>query len=263
MLYVGMLVNFTQRWRLVCPALCRYLLIHWEPWPCSDKKGIFGISAIIVSIVATVAVSASLTASALALSGQVQTTDTINTLSASVTTAMDKQASANVKIQGGLMLVNQCIDLVQEQLDVLWQIAQLGCEQKFPGLCIASIQYEKFTRAANLSKSLSQYMLQNWTAEFEQTLRELLAIIQVNSTRLDLSLTKGLPNWISSALSFFKEWVGVGLFGATLCCGLVLLLWLVCKLKAQTRRDKVVIAQALAALEHGASPDIWLSMLKQ
>ena len=36
-----------------------------------------------------------------------------------------------------------------------------------------------------------------------------------------------------------------------------------CKLKAQTRRDKVVIAQALAALEHGASPDIWLSMLKQ
>jgi hypothetical protein len=51
------------------------------------------------------------------------------------------------------------------------------------------------------------------------------------------------------------------LFGDTLCCGLVLLLWLVCKLKAQTRRDKVVIAQALAALKHGAPPDI--SMLKQ
>ena len=105
-------------------------------------------------------------------------------------------------------------------------------------------------------------MLQNWTAEFEQTLRELrLAIIQVNSKRLDLSLIKGLPNWISSAFSFFKEWVGVRLFGDTLHCGLVLLLWLVCKLKAQTRRDKVVIAQALAALEHSASPDI--SMLKQ
>ena len=56
---------------------------------------------------------------ALALSGQVQMTDTINTLSASVTTIIDKQASANVKIQGGLMLVNQLIDLVQKQLDVL------------------------------------------------------------------------------------------------------------------------------------------------
>ena len=129
---------------------------------------------------------------ALALSGQVQTTDTINTLSASVTTVIDKQASANVKIQRGLMLVNQLIDLVQKQLDVLWQIAQLGCEQKFPGLCVTSIQYEKFTRAANLSKGLSQYMLQNWTAEIEQILRELR--LQVNSTRLDLSLTKGLPN---------------------------------------------------------------------
>ena len=159
---------------------------------------------------------------ALALSGQVQTTDTINTLSASVTTVIDKQASANVKIQGGLMLVNQLIDLVQKQLDVLWQIAQLGCEQKFPGLCVTSIQYEKFTRAANLSKSLFQYMLQNWTAEFEQILRELR--LQVNSTRLDLSLTKGLPNWISSAFPFFKEWVGLILFGDTLCCGLVLLL---------------------------------------
>ena len=67
-------------------------------------------------------------------------------------------------------------------------------------------------------------MLQNLMAEFEQTLRELrLAIIQVNSTR-DLSLIKGLPNWISSAFSFFKEWVGLILFGDTLCCGLVLLL---------------------------------------
>ena len=92
-----------------------------------------------------------------------------------------------------------------------------------------------------------------------RSLRELR--LQVNSTRLDLSLTKGLPNWISSAFSFFKKWVGLILFGDTLCCGLVLLLWLVCKLKAQTRRDKVVIAQALAGLEHGASPDI--SMLRQ
>jgi hypothetical protein len=35
------------------------------------------------------------------------------------------------------------------------------------------------------------------------------------------------------------------------------------KLKVQTKSDKMVIAQALAALEHGASPDILLSILKQ
>lgn len=93
----------------------------------------FGISAIIVGIIATTAVAGAVTASALALSTSTQTADTINQLSASVTTALDEQMSANSQIQGGLMLVNQRIDLVQEQIDMLWQLAQLGCEQKMSG----------------------------------------------------------------------------------------------------------------------------------
>ena len=56
--------------------------------------------------------------------------------------------------------------------------------------------------------------------------------------------------------------MGVGLFGVATCCGLVFMLWLVCKLRTQQNRDKVIIAQALAAIEQGASPEIWLSMLK-
>jgi hypothetical protein len=53
--------------------------------------------------------------------------------------------------------------------------------------------------------------------EFEQMLQELrVAILQVNSTRLDLSLTKGFSTWISSAFSYFREWVGIGLFAAIL-----------------------------------------------
>jgi hypothetical protein len=40
------------------------------------------------------------------------------------------------------------------------------------------------------------------------------------------------------------------------------MLWLVCKLRTQQNHDKVVIAQALAAIEQGASPKICLSMLK-
>ena len=135
-------------------------------------------------------VEASITASPLALSTTVQTTQTINELSMTVTMALDKQATANSQIQGGLMLINQRIDLVQEQVDILWQLAQLGCEYKMPGLCVTSVQFENSTRAANLSKTLSRYMLQNWTMEFEQTLRELrVAILQVNSTCLDPLLT--------------------------------------------------------------------------
>lgn len=97
----------------------------------------------------------------------------------------------------------------------------------------------------------------NWSKRFEKTLEELrAAVVTINSTRVDLSLTDGLLSWVSSAFSYFKEWVGVGMFGAALCCGLVFLLWLVCKLKAQQQRDKVVIAQALVALEQGSSPKI-------
>jgi MAD (mothers against decapentaplegic) family protein 1 len=206
----------------------------------------FGISAIIVGLVATVTVAASVTASALALYTSVQTTQTINELSMMITTALDKQATANLQIQGGLMLINQGINLVQEQVDSLWQLAQLGCEYKMPGLCVTSVQYENFTRAANLSKALSRYMLQNWTMEFEQTLQELrVAILQVNYMRLDLSLTKGFSTWISSAFSYFKEWVGVGLFAVIIGDGAFLFLWMVCKLKSQTKRDKMVITQHL------------------
>lgn len=98
--------------------------------------------------------------------------------------------------------------------------------------------------------------------EFEDTLRKLrFAIIEVNSTRLDLTLTEGLSSWVSSVVTYFKEWVGVGLFGAVLCCGLVFMLWLLCKLKAQRQQDKVVIAQALVALEQGHSAAVWIAMI--
>ena len=104
------------------------------------------------------------------------------------------------------MLVNQQIDLVQEQVNILWQMAQLGCEHKLPSLCITSVQFENFTRAANLSKALSCYLLQNWTIEFEQTLWELrIAILQVNSTRLDLSLTEG-PGFLQHSPTSRNGW---------------------------------------------------------
>ncbi|XP_055468890.1 uncharacterized protein LOC129681031 [Psammomys obesus] len=112
-------------------------------------------------------------------------------------------------------------------------------------------------------KSTEAPSVGNWSENFDETLERLrAAMMAINATRLDLSLTEGLSSWVSSAFSFFKEWVGVGLFGTALVCGLVFLLWLVCKLKAQQQRDKVVIAQALVALEQGSSPEIWLSMLK-
>ena len=105
---------------------------------------------------------------------------------------------------------------------------------------------------ANLSRQISLYLAGNWSEGFDETLEALrAAVLRINSIWVDLSLTEGLSSWISSAFSYFKEWVGVGLFGVVTCCGLVFMLWLVCKLRTQHTNDKVVIAQALAAIEQG------------
>lgn len=82
------------------------------------------------------------------------------------------------------MIINQHIDLVQEQIDTLWQLAQLGCEWRMAGLCVTSVQqYQNFIHTANMSKRLSQFLLQNWTSEFEDTMKEhRIAIVHVNVT---------------------------------------------------------------------------------
>ena len=225
------------------------------------QKRDFGVTAAIVVAISVSAVAA--TAAGIAMATKVQTDKALNQLSIKVADAVNVHTSASAQLKGGLMIVNQRLDLVEERLDILFQLAQLGCERKLGALCITSVQYENFTHAANLSRQLSLYLAGNWSEGFDETLESLrAAVLAINSTRVDLSLTEGLSSWITSAFSYFKEWVGVSLFGAALCCGCVFMLWLVCKLRSQQKRDKVVIAQALAAIEQGASPEIWLSMLK-
>lgn len=62
------------------------------------EKRDFRISAIIVGVVATAAIGASITALAFALSATVQTMQTIDDLLARVTSALDRQAMANSQI---------------------------------------------------------------------------------------------------------------------------------------------------------------------
>lgn len=52
---------------------------------------------------------------------------------------------------------------------------------------------------------------------------------------------------------------GMGVF---MLGGLMLLLWLLCRLRNQ-HKDKVILAQALMAIDIGASPQVWLNMLKK
>ena len=132
-----------------------------------------------------------LTAAGYAMARTVQAGTKLNQLSVDLTDAINVQTSASAQLKGGLMILNQRLDLVEEQIGVLYQLAQLGCERKLGALCITSVQYENFTRAANLSRQLSLYLAGNWSEGFDETLEALrTALLRINSMRVDLSLTE-------------------------------------------------------------------------
>lgn len=170
----------------------------------------------------------------------------------------------NAHLKGGLIIVNQRIDLVQKQIDTLWQLAQLGCEWKYEGLCVTSVQYQNFTRAANLSKEMSQLLLGNWSADFEAKMMELRAsIVQINSSRVDLSLAEGLTTWIAAAMNHLKEWAGIGSLAILLALAALVGIYCICKMRADLMRSHAMIIQAFTAIEAGQSPQAWIAAIKQ
>ena len=50
----------------------------------------------------------------------------MNNLSAGVSEALDVQGNINSQLKAGILLLNQRVDLVQEEVDVLMESAQLG-----------------------------------------------------------------------------------------------------------------------------------------
>uniref|UniRef100_A0A8C9Q7F9 Uncharacterized protein n=1 Tax=Spermophilus dauricus TaxID=99837 RepID=A0A8C9Q7F9_SPEDA len=105
------------------------------------------------------------------------------------------------------------------------------------------------------SNRLSRFLQGNWTQEGERLTQELLSqIANLNGTRVEPLSVADFASWASSIFSYFKEWVGVGLFGAMLLCGLVLCLWMICCMRRTQQSDRVKVVQTLAALEAGASP---------
>lgn len=69
-------------------------------------------------------------------------------------------------------------------------------------------------------------------------------------------------DWLVATFTYFKEWVGVGMFGMLIFAGLILVLFLLCRMLRVRKREKVAIARALAALEAGQSPQAWISIFE-
>ena len=219
----------------------------------------FGITSAIVAAIVFSAGSA-ITA-AVAMANQVQTAQTINKVVEQTSRVLETQNVVNKHLLSGIVAANQRIDLVQVQVEELYSLIQVGCISQMKHMCITPL---RFIDAGNKSKRLGDYLAGNWSREAEQLIQQqLVQIAELNGTRVDPVTLKELTSWLTSVLTFFKEWVGVGLFGALICLGVFLCLWLLCRLRAQQARDKAVIIQALAAIDQGVSPKVWLASLKR
>ncbi|XP_033616552.1 uncharacterized protein LOC117284967 [Fukomys damarensis] len=226
----------------------------------SRQRRDFGVTAAVVSAITIAAAAAA--AAAASLSTSVQTASTLNALSATVATGLDTQTLVNSHLKGGIMLVNQRVDLVQEQIDVIWQVAQTGCIWRGMGLCVTSIPYHNNSRAANLSRELSAHLKGEWSAGFDRLVKELQTnIAQINSTRVDLTFQRDMLSWMQTAASHLKEWAGIGAIIGFLALILFIGARYLCRLQAQRQRDNVMLAMAITALGAGQPPNVWLNQL--
>ena len=114
----------------------------------------------------------------------------------------------------------------------------------------------------NKSREIGSFLSGNWTLEAEKMLlKQKFQIARLNATRITPVTYGEFPSWLTSAFSFFKEWVWVGLFAVCSFLGIALCLWLVCRICIRAHREKVLLTQALLAIDSGASPQAWISTL--
>ncbi|XP_052594111.1 uncharacterized protein LOC128110428 [Peromyscus californicus insignis] len=227
----------------------------------SRQKRDFGITAAIVTAIALSDTAAGLAAASMATS--VPTAQALNELSSNTAKALQSQNAINVHLHRGITLLNQRVDLLQEQIDIMEGVLTSACIAPMTGLCITSITYENWTRAANLSKQLSAMITGAWTAEFDNltaTLRN--EIVAVNSTRVHVATAEELLTWIHQSFNFLKEWAGLGALLVLVILAFLVCLWCFHKMRFAQRCQAAMIIQAFTAIEAGQSPQAWLVKLQ-
>jgi hypothetical protein len=68
----------------------------------------------------------------------------------------------NTNMKAGILMVNQRMDWLQEQMNILEQLVFASCITHMSGMCLTSVQYQNFSRAANLSHAIGTMLLGNW-----------------------------------------------------------------------------------------------------
>lgn len=223
------------------------------------QKRDFGITAAIISAIAVSAAAA--TTAAVAMTNQVQTASTVNTIIEKTALALQTQNNYNAHIESGILLVNQRVDVLQE-IEALHKMIQLSCVHALKGLCVTPIR-ANVTALKEQQAILSDYLKGNWTVQGEILTKQLVfQIASLNATRLDPVTLGDFTSWITRAFSWVKEWAGMAAMAALMCLAAFVCLWCFCRLKRDHNNYKAAMYQALVAMNEGEKPAAWLASLE-
>ena len=198
-----------------------------------------------------------------AIAATTQISETVNEIVERTASTMTTLKSIDGQLKAGILTVNQRVDLMQEQVDDLVTLTNVGCIHSLFSLCITSRLAENFTKNGNLSRQLSTYLQGNWSKEFENLTDTLTnQIISLNATRLELPTANAFRNMLKWTFSYFKEWAGIGALTGLMVLASLVCLWCICRMRTLQRRNAALIIQAFTAIEAGQSPQAWLTTLK-
>lgn len=172
----------------------------YVPFPVKVDTGTFPIShllrtktdlGITMSLVMAIAVSAATaTTAAVAMVVTTQTAETVNEIVEKTASTLTTLKSIDGHLKAGILAVNQRVDLLQEQVDDLVILTNLGWIHSLCSLCITSMVAKNFTENSNLSWQWSEYLRGNWSKESENLTDAMTTqIISLNATCLEMPLT--------------------------------------------------------------------------
>ena len=113
-------------------------------------------------------------------------------------------------LKAGILMVNQRVDWLQEQMNILEQLVFASCITHMSGMCVTSVQYQNFSRAANLSHAIGVMLLGKWSHDLDTKMKELRAsIVAVNNTHVEIATAKQWLEIIQGTVGFLKNWGGM------------------------------------------------------
>uniref|UniRef100_H0Y1E9 Retroviral envelope protein GP41-like domain-containing protein n=1 Tax=Otolemur garnettii TaxID=30611 RepID=H0Y1E9_OTOGA len=223
------------------------------PISLSRQKRDFGIIAAAIAIIAALAASA--VATGIAISTSVQTDNILNNLNALTAQALDTQQQINAHLRLAILNLNQQTFLLQEQVDLLWNLQGVSCLPPFNSICVTPW---KVKNASEAVKTLNNYIKEGWSPAFDNYTRNLLHTIRViNETKVPTITGDTFLQSLTSFWSLIRSWGGtVAMFLLISLISLAFLrvLW---KRVVTTRKHQILLAQAL----HNPTNKVWVSLI--